>query len=225
MPDLALGSPQPDLTLTATHVGNFTPGDVGDTYTITVSNSGSGATTAAVSLVDTLPSGVTVTAMSGTGWTVNLATLTATCSDALAAGASYPALTITVNVAANAPASLTNTATVSGGGELITSNNTVSDPTTLPANTVNVAYHQNTVGQRRHGHRHVGRFQYPEPHPRPGCACRQRQQHAKHHGHAHGEWDGNLHGHGDRHAGGHGLDELQHHGQWGRRARPREPAG
>ena len=142
VPDLALGSPQPDLTLTATHVGNFTPGDVGDTYTITVSNSGSGATTAAVSLVDTLPSGVTATAMSGTGWTVNLATLTATCSDALAAGASYPALTITVNVAANAPASLTNTATVSGGGELITSNDTVSDPTTLPADTVNVAYHQ-----------------------------------------------------------------------------------
>jgi hypothetical protein len=38
-------------------------------------------------------------------------------SDALAASSSYPALTLTVNVASNAPASLTNTAAVSGGGE------------------------------------------------------------------------------------------------------------
>ena len=36
-----------------------------------------------------------------------------------------------MNVAANAPASLTNTATVSGGGELNTSNNSASDPTTI----------------------------------------------------------------------------------------------
>ena len=53
---------------------------------------------------------------------MNLATLTATRSDALAAGGSYPAITLTVNVAANAPASVTNTATVSGGGEVNTGN-------------------------------------------------------------------------------------------------------
>ena len=38
-------------------------------------------------------------------------------SDALAAGASYPAITHTVTVASKAPASVTNTATVVGGGE------------------------------------------------------------------------------------------------------------
>ena len=133
VPDLALGSPQPDLTLTATHVGNFQQEDVGDTYTITVSNSGSGATSGTMSLVDTLPGGLTATAMSGSGWTVNLSTLTATRSDALAPGASYPVLTITVNVAATAPASVTNTATVSGGGEVVTLNDTASDPTTINA--------------------------------------------------------------------------------------------
>ena len=69
--------------------------------------------------------------MSGTGWTVNLATLTATRSDVLAAGGSYPPLTLTVNVAANAAASVTNTATVSGGGEVNTANDTASDPTTI----------------------------------------------------------------------------------------------
>ena len=121
VPDLALGSPQPDLTLTAAHAGNFQQEDVGDTYTIAVSNSGSGETSGTVSLVDTLPGGLTATAMSGSGWTVDLATLTATRSESLAPGASYPALTITVNVAATAPASVTNTATVSGGGEVVPS--------------------------------------------------------------------------------------------------------
>ena len=120
-----------DLTLTATHAGNFTQGDVGDTYTITATNSGAGPTSGTVSVADMLPAGLTATAMSGTGWTVNLATLTATRSDALAPGMSYPALVLTVSVAVNAPASLTNTATVSGGGEVITSNDTASDPTTI----------------------------------------------------------------------------------------------
>jgi hypothetical protein len=40
-------------------------------------------------------------------------------------------LTLTVNVAANAPASVTNTATVSGGGEINTANDTANDPTTI----------------------------------------------------------------------------------------------
>ena len=65
--------------------------------------------------------------MTGSGWTVNLSTLTATRSDLLAAGGSYPPLTVTVNVAANAAASVTNTATVSGGGEINTANDTASD--------------------------------------------------------------------------------------------------
>ena len=47
VPDLALG-PCADLTVTATHAGSFRQGDVGDTYTITVSNCGSGATSGAV---------------------------------------------------------------------------------------------------------------------------------------------------------------------------------
>jgi hypothetical protein len=54
-------------------------------------------------------------------------------SDALAAATSYPAITLTVNVAANAPASVTNSAAVSGGGETNTGNDTVDDPTTIVA--------------------------------------------------------------------------------------------
>ena len=130
VPDLASFS-APDLTVAATHSGNFTQGDVGDTYTITVGNAGNAATSGTVSLVDSLPSGLTATAFSGPGWTTNLATLTATRNDALAAGVSYPALTLTVNVAANAPTSVINTATVSGGGEVYAGGDTATDPTTI----------------------------------------------------------------------------------------------
>ena len=76
-----------------------------------------------MSVVDTLPAGLTATAAdSGTinGWSVSTSgqTVTATRSDVLAGGASYPAMTLTVSVADNAPASVTNTATVSGGGDV-----------------------------------------------------------------------------------------------------------
>ena len=113
--------------------GTFYAGDTGDTFTITVSNSGTAATGGTVSAVITLPTGLTATAFSGTGWTVNLSTLTATRSDALASGVSYSALTLTVNVASAQSGSLTTTATVSGGGEKNTSNDTASDTTAISA--------------------------------------------------------------------------------------------
>src|SRR5258706_15152488 len=84
-----------------------------------------------VTLTDSLPSGLTATSLSGTGWSCALATLTCTRSDALGAGSSYPSITLTVNVSAGAPPQVTNTVTVSGGGEVDTSNNTASDPTTI----------------------------------------------------------------------------------------------
>src|SRR5207244_3290462 len=85
----------------------------------------------AVTVTDTLPSGLTATAISGTGWTCVLGTLTCTRSDVLAAGASYPAITLTVNVANNAAASVTNSVSVSGGGELNAGNDSANDATTI----------------------------------------------------------------------------------------------
>ena len=120
-----------DMTIAKSHSGNFTQGQVGATYTVTATNSGSVATNAAVSVTDTLPAGLTATAISGTGWTCVLGTLTCTRSDVLAAGGNYPAITLTVNVANNAAASVTNTATVSGGGETNTANDTANDVTTI----------------------------------------------------------------------------------------------
>jgi len=58
-------------------------------------------------------------------------TVTCTRSTVLSAGASYPAITISVGVAQNAASSVTNTASVSGGGQVNTSNDTASDPTNI----------------------------------------------------------------------------------------------
>ncbi len=121
----------PDLTIAKSHTGNFTQGQTGATYTLTATNSGSAATSGTVTVTDTLPAGLTATAISGTGWTCVLATLTCTRSNALPAGASYPAITVTVNVANNAAASVTNSASVSGGGQTNTANDTANDPTTI----------------------------------------------------------------------------------------------
>jgi hypothetical protein len=121
----------PDMTLTLHHTGNFGQGQVGATYTITTANLGGGPTSGTVTVVDTLPSGMTATAMSGIGWTCSVNTVTCTRADVLAAGGSYPPITLTVNVSSIISSSVTNTATVSGGGETITSDNFVGDVTTV----------------------------------------------------------------------------------------------
>ena len=123
----------PDLTITKSHAGNFTRGQTGATYTITVSNTGGVATTGSVTVTDTLPSGLNATNLSGAGWNCTVATTTCTRSDALNAGASYPPITLTVAVAVNAPASVTNTAQVAGGGDVDPGDNTASDPTLIAA--------------------------------------------------------------------------------------------
>ena len=123
--------PSPVLAITKTHAGNFTQGQSGATYTVTVSNAaGAGPTNGTVTVADTIPTGLTLVSMAGTGWTC--ATNSCTRSDVLAAGASYPAITVTVNVASNAPASVTNAVSASGGGSA-TANAT--DATTITTGT------------------------------------------------------------------------------------------
>ncbi|HEU0039114.1 MAG TPA: IPT/TIG domain-containing protein, partial [Verrucomicrobiae bacterium] len=117
----------PDLVIAAAHSSNFTQGDTGDTCTIFVNNVGNAPSSGTITVSSVLPTGLTATAISGTGWLVNLGALTATRSDALAAGAAYPALSVTVNVASSAPARATNTVAVSGGSDANLANNTASD--------------------------------------------------------------------------------------------------
>ena len=118
-----------DLTVAATHLASFAQGQAGATYTITVTNVGTAATAGGVIVTDTLPVGLAATFMSGTGWTCTLAALTCSRSDALAPAASYPVINLTVTVAADAAASVTNSVTVSGGGQTNTANDTATDGT------------------------------------------------------------------------------------------------
>ena len=127
--------PAPDLTISKSHVGNFTQGQIGAQFTVTVTNSGTPSTIGVVTLTDTVPRASLrrrPVVLAGPAPSAG-ATVTCTRSDALAPGASYPPVTITVNVAANAPASVTNTATISGGGDVNTANNTATDVTTILA--------------------------------------------------------------------------------------------
>ena len=117
-----------DLAIAISHNGNFARGRAGATFTSVVSNvSGAATNGSPVSVSNTLSAGLTATALGGTGWACVLGTLTCTRSDALAGGASYPAITVTVSVAAIAPANVGNSAAVSGGGDANAANNTVTD--------------------------------------------------------------------------------------------------
>src|SRR5438477_280000 len=121
-----------DLTIAKSHVGSFVRGSTGS-YSVTVSNIGSVASSGLVTVTDTLPAGLTPSVASGTGWTCGIAAQTVTCtrSDALAAAGSYPVITITVAVGQAAATPRTNTASASGGGETNTGNASASDLTTV----------------------------------------------------------------------------------------------
>ncbi|HEY2169730.1 MAG TPA: hypothetical protein VGJ30_08905 [Candidatus Angelobacter sp.] len=123
----------PDLTITKSHTGNFVRPQTGATYTITVSNIGGADTSALITVNDNLPAGLTATDFSGTNWNCTLSPLQCTRGDVLFAGTSFEPITLTVNVAANAPSSVTNTATVSGGAESNTANDSASDVTQIDA--------------------------------------------------------------------------------------------
>jgi uncharacterized repeat protein (TIGR01451 family) len=102
------------ISLTLTHSGNFKAGQSG-AYTVMVSNAPSaGATSGAVTVTETIPSGLTLVSMTGSGW--GCSGNTCTRSDPLSGGSSYAAITVTVNVASSVTSQVTNQASVSGGG-------------------------------------------------------------------------------------------------------------
>jgi uncharacterized repeat protein (TIGR01451 family) len=119
------------LSVSESHTGNFTQGQSGATYTTVSNAAAAGPSAGTVTLTQTLPAGLTLVSMSGTGWSCTGAICTR--SDALNPGASYPVVTVTVNVAANAGSPLAIQASVSGGGSAsaAATDNTVITPTAL----------------------------------------------------------------------------------------------
>src|SRR5690606_12538574 len=67
---LGVGAACPDLAADKSHTGNFTAAETG-LYSIVVSNTGSLATTSPITVVDTLPAGLTYNSHGGNGWTLH----------------------------------------------------------------------------------------------------------------------------------------------------------
>ncbi len=106
------------LGIVTTHSGNFTQSQQGATYSVVVSNGAAiGPSSGVVAVTENLPPGLTLVSMTGAGWTCpGTAANNCTRNDVLPAGASYPAINVTVNVASNAGSPVLNSVTVSGGG-------------------------------------------------------------------------------------------------------------
>jgi uncharacterized repeat protein (TIGR01451 family) len=106
-------------------------------YTLTVGNGGPLTHSGTVTVVDTLPSGLTYSSATGTGWSCGSVGQTVTCtsSTAINSGASAAALTINAAVSAGASGTLTNSATVTGTIlDTNSANNTATDSGTVVAN-------------------------------------------------------------------------------------------
>ena len=122
----------PDLTLTKTHVGNVSEGGT-VSFTLRASNAGLAPTFGAVTLSDTLPAGLSALSFGGAGWNCTLSPLQCSRSDVLAAGSSYPDLSLVVRAAAASSGNVTNTASVlaPAEGSVNTGNNAASDVLTV----------------------------------------------------------------------------------------------
>ena len=129
----ATSDPAVDLSVTKSHSGTFVAGQQG-VYTITVANAaGMEREDNIVTVTDTLPAGLTFVSGTGTGWSCSAVGQVVTCTHAptLNAGASFPPLTLSVDVG-DAPSSVTNTVTVSSASfDLSQTNNTATDVTAV----------------------------------------------------------------------------------------------
>ncbi len=131
-----------DLRVTKSHSGTFVVGSNG-VYTITVDNTlGTAPTSGAITVTDTLPTGLTFVSAAGATWACVSAPPLVTCtSNAVipAGAASVNPITLTVAVASTAVPSVTNSAAVSGGNEPTANNgnNSAFDSTNVVAAAVN----------------------------------------------------------------------------------------
>ena len=131
----------PDLVMAKSHSGSFAVGNLGSyTLQVTVASGGGPVNGGPITVTDSLPSGLTVAALpTGTNWNC-ASTVIGSASASCTYSGSYPVtagivmapITLTVNVAAAAAPSVTNTVTATAvPGETNTANNTATDLTVV----------------------------------------------------------------------------------------------
>jgi uncharacterized repeat protein (TIGR01451 family) len=120
----------PGLSIAKTHTGNFTVNQNGS-FSITVSNSGTAATSSTITVSDMLPSGLGFVSANGTGWSCMNNSGNVVCTNTAPIGASSNAvITLTVSVTTNLT-SIQNTASVTGGGGSIVTGSSTDTVTVL----------------------------------------------------------------------------------------------
>jgi subtilisin-like proprotein convertase family protein len=110
----------PVLSISKSPIGTFTQGQTAE-WDVTVSNNAAnGSTSGTTTVVDTLPTGYTLSSFSGTLWGCSGTGVTVTCtsSQAVVGGSSFNLLKLMVSVPAASPTSVTNNAVAFGGGDL-----------------------------------------------------------------------------------------------------------
>lgn len=142
--------PVTDLELDKTDNGaTFTVGSTGS-YDFTVTNNGPNSVIDTITVTDTLPTGLTYTGFTGTGWSCGVSGQDVTCTHAPLSvpndGLDYPLLTINVNVTANPSSGSTfeNSATVSlpanaSSFDNVAGNNTDTESTPVPSADVRIS--------------------------------------------------------------------------------------
>jgi sugar lactone lactonase YvrE len=125
--------PFPDIAVDSSHSGSFGVGFNG-LFTVGVRNVGSAPTTGALTLKDNLPTGLTYISGVGTGWSCSALGQAVTCSnpEPLNAGAST-SVALAVSVGTNAAPTVTHAPSLEADGDLISSNDSASDVTTVVA--------------------------------------------------------------------------------------------
>jgi hypothetical protein len=113
--DVFLGLESSTLYIQSVQSGPFVIGQAGGYYQLIVSNPHfSGSSTGTVTVIDTLPAGLTATGILAPGWSCVVATLTCTTSDTLLAGQSYGGISLYVSASNSlSPGTVINSASVS----------------------------------------------------------------------------------------------------------------
>lgn len=123
----------PLLNVTSSHNGYFTLGQAG-AYTIGVSNAPlAGPTAGPIAVTETVPTGISLAWMAGTGWSCSPNPCSR--SDSLGPGQTYPPITAMMVVGSSPPIQAVNQVGVSGGGYLGASAADVTNiatPATIP---------------------------------------------------------------------------------------------